>query len=118
MAAFIGLDPVSCSVELEQALDEKAVSQSAAPHWPKKVREGNLQNSPACTAHSITQPNTSADIPAKMADEVYDGAIGIDLGEKCCAELHLATGRLTRHRHDLLLRRQLRRQQRGNQYGG
>lgn len=49
-----------------------------------------------------------------MADEVYDGAIGIDLGmlphsqlRDCDSEVEMREYLLTPHRHHLLLRCQL-----------
>jgi hypothetical protein len=43
-----------------------------------------------------------------MADEVYDGAIGIDLGERLPQRPpRPAQQALTDRRHDLLMRRQL-----------
>lgn len=51
-----------------------------------------------------------------MADEVYDGAIGIDLGMSICALFPRELKRLTPLRHNLFVCCELRRQQCRNQY--
>jgi hypothetical protein len=52
---------------------------------------------------------------AKMSDEVYEGAIGIDLGKPCIFQFTIPVS-LTTIRHNLLLCCQLRRHKCGNQY--